>query len=320
MSDTQTPHIPVMLDQVLDHLCPQAGDVVVDCTFGAGGYSHALLQGANCKVIAIDRDPNVLSHVQRLEKQFGKDRFHFTLTEFSQIQSVIQQAGLETVNAVVADLGISSMQIDEGSRGFSFRHDAPLDMRMTPDQGASAADMIADTQVDELTSIFRHYGEERHARRIALAIERERAVQPILRTQQLADIIRDSVPKPYANGAIHPATRVFQALRITVNDELTHIEHLMRDIPACLAPGGRFVGVSFHSLEDGIIKRALKAGHKAPDSPSRYVPLDKEERFSPIWSHISKKPLQPTEQECQNNPRARSAKLRWAVRSKQELN
>lgn len=315
MSNTDSPHIPVMLTPVLEHLALQPGDVVVDCTFGAGGYSRAMLQETDCRVIAIDRDPNVRSVAEDLKKEFAADRFHFALTEFSQIQSVIQSFGYKSVNAVVADFGLSSMQLDDGSRGFSFRYDAPLDMRMSPDKGEGAAAILAQLDEAEMRRIFRDYGEERYAGRIAAAIQRARQENPIETTWQLADIARSAVPAAYAHGALHPATRVFQALRIHVNQELAHIETLMQCVPQCLEPGGRFVCVSFHSLEDATVKRFLKQGHEAAMPLSRYVPEMPDNDAKVIWSKISKKALQPTDIECQNNPRARSAKLRWAFRS-----
>lgn len=309
------PHVPVMLDDVLDALKVQDGHTILDCTFGAGGYSRAILQAAQCRVIALDRDPTVKPYAQKLLDEFGDDRFSFVLTEFSKIYEAIQLLGVPYVDSIVADLGVSSMQLDQVERGFSFRASAPLDMRMTPSLPRTAADIIGEDSLDELTHLFRHYGEERHARRIAKAIELARQETVITDTVQLAELIRNAVPAAYANGAIHPATKVFQALRIQVNDELGHIQELMDTLPRSIAPEGRFVCVSFHSLEDGLIKQGLRTGFKPPQSGSRYLPETKKDIFVPVWSDISKKPLQPTELECQNNKRARSARLRHAKRS-----
>lgn len=314
MSDHK-PHIPVMMQEVLDALQPQDHDVILDCTFGAGGYTRHLLNGCQAHVIAVDRDPNVIPHVESVWDEFGKDRFDFVLTEFSNIDQAIQTLDRQSVTKIVADLGVSSMQLDEGERGFSFRHNASLDMRMDPNLPVSAADLVRDETVQSLTRIFRDYGEERYARRIAMGIDHARQLAPITETVQLAEIVRDSVPGKYANGPIHPATKTFQALRIAVNDELGHIEKLLQLVPTMLDPDGRFVCVSFHSLEDSLIKRALRDGFKAGDRGSRYVPDIKKDEFLPIWSEISKKPLQPSDIECQNNPRSRSARLRWAQRS-----
>ena len=314
MSDN-APHIPVMLDEVIEHLNPQDGDVIVDCTFGAGGYTRALLTASNCRVIAIDRDPNVMGHVNAIENDFGNERFNFALTDFSEISNVIQRAGLNSVDGIVADLGVSSMQLDDTHRGFSFLRNAPLDMRMDSDHSDTAEDLVNSMPVAELRHLIGHYGEERYAGRIATAIDRARMDARITHTVQLADIIRDAVPAQYKNGALHPATRTFQAIRIAVNDELGHIERLLGQIPSLLGSGGRFVCVSFHSLEDGLVKQALRSGYAPDSSGSRYLPEIEKEAFTPIWSKISKKPLQPTENECENNNRARSSRLRWAVRS-----
>lgn len=305
------PHVPVMLREVLGALCPRDGEIYVDATFGAGGYSRAILEAAQCRVYAIDRDPNVSLLADALARDFP-GRFLLLSGCFGDMLSLLADEGVSRIHGIVMDLGVSSMQLDEAHRGFSFKADGPLDMRMSA-EGVSAAILVNTLPEDALADIIYRYGEERHSRRIAAAIVRERAIEPIETTARLAEIVRRSVR---ASGDTDPATRTFQALRIQVNDELGEIERALSAAPHLLHAGGRLVVVTFHSLEDRIVKRFMRP--KA-DVASRHAmaALVQQERDAGLhlFDVKSTKPILPTEAETRQNPRARSAKLRAATRS-----
>jgi 16S rRNA (cytosine1402-N4)-methyltransferase len=296
-------HIPVLLSEVATALEPLAGATIIDGTFGAGGYSRALL-AAGAHVIAIDRDPDAIAAGADLTLAF-KDRLRLVQGSFSRLDEL---AGTE-VDGVVLDIGVSSMQLDEAERGFSFRADGPLDMRMAK-AGTSAADVVNRLKPGDLARIFGFLGEERHAGRIARMIERRRADKPFTRTLDLADAIESHIGRN-PRDKIHPATRVFQALRIFVNDELGELARALLAAERALKSGGKLAVVTFHSLEDRIVKRFI-ADRSGPRSVSRHLP--DAEAPAPTFQKVNG-PIAPTDAEIAANPRARSAKLRVAVRT-----
>jgi 16S rRNA (cytosine1402-N4)-methyltransferase len=295
-------HIPVLLNEVVAALEPCAGAIIIDGTFGAGGYSHALL-GAGATVIGIDRDPDAITAGADLVAA-SEGRLRLVHAAFSDLDSVADQ-----VDGVVLDIGVSSMQIDEAGRGFSFRSDGPLDMRMSQ-RGATAADVVNSYKPEDLTRIFGLLGEERHAGRIARMIEKRRMAKPFTRTLELADAIETHVGR-HPKDKIHPATRVFQALRIFVNDELGELCKALFAAERVLKPGGRLAVVTFHSLEDRIVKRFIADRGTSP-AGSRHLPQTQAQvpTFEKRGGAIA-----PGEAEIAGNPRSRSAKLRVAVRT-----
>lgn len=307
-------HIPVMLDEVLGQLGPRDGAIYIDATFGAGGYTSAILDAAACTVWAIDRDPDAVSAGQSLASAYG-GRLTVLAGRFGEMDSLLEAHGIERADGVVLDLGTSSMQIDTPGRGFSFRLDGPLDMRMEQD-GAQAADIVNTASEYELATIIRQYGEERHARRIARAIVRVRAETPIETTGALAAIVRAAVPRGRPDrDRIDPATRTFQALRIATNDELDEIDRGLAAAEALLAPGGVLVVVSFHSLEDKRVKNFLKTRSGGAPRPSRYLPSGDASAAAPTFDILTRRPLRPGEMEIARNPRSRSARLRAGRRT-----
>lgn len=305
-------HAPVMLTEVLEALEPRDGGVYVDGTFGAGGYSRGILGRADCKVIAFDRDPSVSKHGDLLAEAFP-GRFQLFIAPFSAMDELLTRAGSQGVDGVALDLGVSSMQIDQAERGFSFRFDGPLDMRMS-DEGPTAADVVAELDARALTAIFRAYGEEKKARRAAEAIKREQAQAPITTTGRLADIVRDAVGKN-PKSKIDPATRVFQALRIYVNDELGELLAGLQAAERILNPAGRLAVVSFHSLEDRIVKRFLRNRSGGDARVSRHAPMPDADGPAPSFNLLYRGAEEAGERETDENPRARSAKLRAAIRT-----
>ncbi|APH53674.1 S-adenosyl-methyltransferase mraW [Granulibacter bethesdensis] len=300
-------HVPVLLNEVLETLSPTAGGVFLDGTFGGGGYTRAILDTAEDSTVwAIDRDPAAITRGAALAARY-RDRLHLIQGNFSQMASLLTDRGINALDGIVLDIGVSSFQIDDPDRGFSFRTDGPLDMRMAG-EGTSAADLIARLPEAEIANILYELGEERKSRQIARAIVNARAEEPITTTGRLASIIRCVVP-PDRSG-IDPATRSFQALRIAVNDELGELERALQQATNLLKPGGRLVIVSFHSLEDRIVKRFMNdaAGH-AP-SPSRYDPRGLVARTEPRFRLITSKAVRPGAAEQTANPRSRSARLR----------
>ncbi|MFK7791334.1 MAG: 16S rRNA (cytosine(1402)-N(4))-methyltransferase RsmH [Devosiaceae bacterium] len=304
-------HIPVLLPEVIRAAGPLDGALVVDGTFGAGGYTRGFLeQGA--RVIAFDRDPDAIAAGQALADEY-KDRLTLVEAPFSLIQQELSARDIEAVDAVVLDIGVSSMQLDEAHRGFAFRHDGPLDMRMDKN-GPTAADIVNSWPEADLADLFFLYGEERRSRAIARFICEVRGEWPIKTTRGLASLIEKLMPvrKRGPGPVIHPATRVFQALRIAVNDELGELVGALQGAEQVLAPDGRLVVVTFHSLEDRIVKRFLAdAGQTSRGSRHQPDVTLEVARFEPI----TRRPVVPTDDEMAVNPRARSAKLRVAKRT-----
>jgi 16S rRNA (cytosine1402-N4)-methyltransferase len=297
-------HAPVMLAEVLTALNAKAGETIVDGTFGGGGYTRAILANAECNVIGLDRDPTAVARGKELEATMA-GRFKIVETRFSTMDTL--EIG---VDAVVLDIGVSSFQIDQAERGFSFMQDGPLDMRMGGD-GPSAADVVAQLSEDELTKIFQVYGEEREARRVARAMVNDRVATPYLRTSDLAGLCSRVIGRK-SSDHIHPATRIFQALRIYVNDELGELEMALAAAEAMLPAGGRLVVVTFHSLEDRIVKTFFNDRSKETGG-SRHAPVNTGP--APTFELITRKPLSASHEEVSVNPRARSAKLRAAIRT-----
>jgi len=285
-------HVPVMPAEVLAALSPRPGQIMVDATVGGGGHAHLIAEhlGPTGRLIGLDRDPAMLALARPRLMDYPA-----TLVEsnFDQLRGVLDQLGIEAVDGVLADLGMSSDQLDDAERGFSFQQTGPLDMRLNPAEDEPASSLLKRLSERDLADLFWKYGEERFSRRIARRIVEIRRRTPLETTEQLAELIRRCVPRPRGRQ-IDPATRVFQALRIAVNDELGALERLLADLPSCLKSGGRAVVISFHSLEDRRVKQAF--------------------RDRKVWQVLTKKPIQSSEDELRRNPRARSAKLRAAVR------
>lgn len=305
-------HVPVLLAEVLKAIEPKEGGIYVDGTFGAGGYSTAILEAAPCRLIGIDRDPDAIAGAQPLLEKF-KDRLELFQGRFSQMEEIITSSGHDKVDGVVLDLGVSSMQLDEGERGFSFMRDGPLDMRMGKD-GETAAEIIARLEEKELADIFYRLGEERRSRAIAKAIVKHRQDNEITRTSELAHLVEKVLGRSPKEQK-HPATRVFQALRLFINQELQELVDALHAAENILKPGGRLVIVTFHSLEDRIVKRFItqKTGRAA--RPSRHFPGEIPQEDEPCFQIINRKAVKPKDEEILNNPRARSAQLRAAIRT-----
>ncbi|MBM6595890.1 16S rRNA (cytosine(1402)-N(4))-methyltransferase RsmH [Microvirga pudoricolor] len=303
-------HVPVLLGEVCAALDVKRGGLFVDGTFGAGGYTRAIIDAhPKNSVIAIDRDPNAIAAGEALVARL-KRRLILVPGRFGDLDAVVSAQGFDTVEGVVLDIGVSSMQLDEAARGFSFRHDGPLDMRMEQ-SGPSAADFVNDASEAELADIFYHYGEERRARAVARSIIEVRRRSRIETTRQLADLVA-SIIRQEPNG-VHPATRVFQGLRIAVNDELGELVRALHAAEQVLSPGGRLVVVTFHSLEDRIVKQFFATRTGRVSAGSRHMPSVAQ--AEPSFEAITRGPIAPTDQETARNPRARSAKLRAAART-----
>jgi len=306
------PHIPVLLEAALDGLAVRPGGRYVDGTFGRGGHSRAILSrlGPQGALLAMDRDPSALEAAANLS---GDPRFTFIRERFSRMADTVRQHWPECgVDGVLLDLGVSSPQLDEPSRGFSFQQDGPLDMRMDPGAGSPVSEWLNDADEKSIADTLFLLGEERYSRRIARAIVASRRSAPITRTGELADLVRAAVPR--REPGRHPATRTFQALRILVNDELGELRTWLETIPGVLRPGARLVVISFHSLEDRIVKRAFqgRADASGPRLP-RGLPVVPD-RAAPLLRVVGK-PVRPSPRECERNPRARSAVLRVAERN-----
>ena len=303
-------HVPVLAAEVRELLAVRPGDTVIDATFGSGGHAELLvadLRGRG-RLIAIDRDPTVRPYFERLQRGRGVQA-RFLRGEFSTVlgQLAANEVGAD---AILLDLGVSSMQLDRPERGFSYAVDAPLDMRMDPSSEPSAAELVNGSSERELAAIFRRYGEERYARQIARAIAKRRRKQPFERTGELVELIRASIPAPARFGDGHPAKRVFQALRIAVNDELGELERALPPAVDMLRSGGRLAVIGFHSLEDRIVKRFLRAEERGcvcpPDFP--VCACGRE----PVLRLLTRKAVRPGARETALNPRASSARLRVA--------
>ncbi|HYE43538.1 MAG TPA: 16S rRNA (cytosine(1402)-N(4))-methyltransferase RsmH [Caulobacteraceae bacterium] len=307
---TGAPHVSVLLDEVVQALDPGPGATIVDGTFGAGGYARAFLD-RGAEVIGLDRDPNVQPHADRLAAEFPGG-FRLVRERFSHMADALVSLGVDRVDGVALDIGVSSMQLDEADRGFSFMRDGPLDMRMGQD-GPTAADLVNTTDENDLSRLFWKYGEERQSRRIAHVLVRRRAEQPFERTLDLAEAVEQAVGG--RRGApVHPATRVFQALRIAVNDELGELEAGLEAAERVLKPGGRLAVVTFHSLEDRIVKSFLTERAGRLPSGSRHAP-PVQAGPAPTFELLFKGAQEPSHAEQAANPRARSAKLRAARRT-----
>jgi 16S rRNA (cytosine1402-N4)-methyltransferase len=301
-------HAPVMADAVTAALAPRDGDVLVDATYGRGGYTRALLAAARTRIYAIDRDPEAIAHGDALAQAFP-GRLTMIEGRFGDMDRLLEARGAGPVDGVALDVGVSSPQIDDAARGFSFRADGPLDMRMEK-TGATAADIVNTASEHDLAQTIAALGEERHARRVARAIVAARRQGPIRRTLELAEIVRRVVPR--AKDGIDPATRTFQALRLRVNDELGELERGLAAAERVLRPGGRIAVVSFHSLEDRIVKRFLRA-RSGGEGISRHAPARTPR--APSFDLEGRRPVEPTPAEIARNPRARSARLRVARRT-----
>ena len=303
---TGAPHIPVLLDEVIAALDPQPGDVVIDATFGAGGYTRALLE-RGATVHAFDRDPDAIAAGEAWpETKVDPPRLVLHPHRFSEMAEVMTAAGVARVDGIVMDIGVSSMQLDQAHRGFAFSSDGPLDMRMSQD-GESAADFLNTADEKSIADVLYLYGEERQSRRVARAIV---AARPLETTGELARIVRKALGyKPHDKK--DPATRTFQAVRIHINGELDELSHGLSAAERLLCEGGRLAVVSFHSLEDRIVKRFLRDASSTP-SASRHVPLAAQD--DPVFLQVSKA-IKPGEAEIERNPRARSSVLRHATRT-----
>jgi len=303
-------HIPVLADDVRRLVAVQPGETVVDATFGAGGHAALLAadQRGQGRYIAIDRDPTVQPYFESFKRRFGSLQPRLLRGEFSNVLEGLAANGVEA-DVVLLDLGVSSMQLDVPERGFSYAADAPLDMRMDPSGELTAADLVNGESERELANVFRRYGEERYARQIARAIVRRR---PIESTGELVDVIKSAIPAPARFGDGHPAKRVFQALRIAVNDELGALERALPAAFEMLRPHGRLAVISFHSLEDRIVKSFMREGERGCTCPPDFpVCVCGNE---PVLRAVSRRPLRPTDEEVAHNPRAASARLRVAVK------
>ncbi len=313
LQPSATDHVPVLANEVRESLGVHPGATVIDATFGAGGHAMLLaaeLQGRG-KLIAIDRDPTARTYFERFEKRSGVQA-RLLRGDFGVVLPQLAANGVRA-DAILLDLGVSSMQLDRPERGFSYSVDAPLDMRMDTSQEMTAADIVNEWPERELLTIFRRYGEERYAKQIARAIVRRRQEQPFERTGELVDAIKSSIPAPARFGEGHPAKRVFQALRIAVNDELGSLAAALPAALEMLRPGGRLAVISFHSLEDRIVKQFLREKERGcvcpPDFPVCVCGHEPELRA------IERRPIKPTADELAANPRSASARLRAAVKA-----
>jgi len=308
---TTRSHRPVLLKEVLGILSPTDGATYVDGTFGGGGYSRALLEAADCTVWGIDRDPDAITDNTVLLKAYER-RLHLLEGRFGNMAELLRAQGVTKVDGIALDLGVSSMQLADASRGFSFRKDGPLDMRMEK-VGRSAADVVSQEDAETLSLIFSKYGEERKSRHIARRIVELRTKKPITRTRQLAEIIAGVVKQE--KSGIDPATRAFQALRVHVNDELGEIERGLRAAEILLKPHARIAVVAFHSLEDRLIKTFLRARSVGHAGTYRHRPPEPGPKQAPSFRLLYQRVIQPNAEEIDLNPRARSARLRAAERT-----
>lgn len=298
-------HVPVLLNEVISYLKPTGNETYIDGTFGAGGYTEEVLKTPETKVIAIDRDPAAIKRAEEFTEKYG-DRFTIAENCFSEMKSVAENAGVTSVDGIMLDVGVSSYQIDQPDRGFSYRFDGPLDMRMSG-KGESAADVVAMKNAVELARIFYKYGEEKKSRRVAEEIVKERQENPILTTQHLVEVVSRIVKMKSHEG--HPAMRVFQALRIYVNDELGELEKALEASANLLKPGGKLCVVSFHSLEDRMVKRFFQKQSGQNKKRTGYAVMPVEDAPADFKMPF-KKAIVASEDETRINPRSRSAHLR----------
>lgn len=303
-------HKPVLLDEVVEAMAPKDGDVLVDGTYGGGGYSRALLKAAECQVIGIDRDLDAIERAGRAAEV--EPRLIPVLGHFGEMSAAVHEAGFETVDAITLDLGVSSFQLDEAERGFSFMRDGPLDMRMGQ-SGPSAADVVNQMSERDLAEIIFRLGEEKQSRRIAKSIVQRRLKSPFTTTLDLAGLIEEALGG--RRGArTHPATRAFQAIRMFVNDELGELARALEASETLLNEGGRLVIVTFHSLEDRMVKLFMRDRAGLQGGGSRHMP-QKQEGAAPSFHMPVKKAIEPSEAEIAENPRSRSSRLRVAIRT-----
>lgn len=300
-------HSSVLIHEVLEYLQPKAGEKFLDCTFGAGGYSKAILNSCECEVLGVDRDPTVEVFASSLRDKY-KQRFSFIQADFG---SIADQLKGSQFDGIVLDLGVSSMQIDNAERGFSFMHDGPLDMRMSK-SGMSALEFINQATEQVIADVIYKYGDETASRKIANRIALQRSIEPILTTNVLAKIVRGAIG--FRKSKIDLATKTFQAIRIFINNELEQLEYFLEKVESILAPGGRLVIVSFHSLEDSIVKHFFKENSLKVVAQSKYAKKAPALEAGKWLRIITKKPVSPSDQELKTNVRARSAKLRAAVK------
>ncbi len=306
-------HVPVLLSEVIETLQPAAGDRHIDGTFGAGGYSRAILEAADCQVLAIDRDPTAIAAGAALVAEFA-GRLTLAESAFSRLDDVAAEHGFAPADGVVLDIGVSSMQLDEAERGFSFQKDGPLDMRMSR-AGLSAADVVNGHEEAHIADVLYEFGEEHRSRAVARAIVKRRSERPFERTLDLAEVVSRALGGRRHDQKVHPATRTFQALRIYVNDELGELRRALLAAERCLRPGGRLVVVTFHSLEDRIVKQFLQKRSGAAPKGSRYLPDQSAQFDRPSFQIVNRRSLTSSKGELEVNPRARSARLRAAVRT-----
>lgn len=307
---TDSLHTPVMLSEMLEAIAPRDGGKYLDGTCGFGGYSRAILEAADCSVYAIDRDETSVARVRPMEVAYP-GRFTILCGRFGDMVSLLEAHGVERVDGVVLDLGVSSMQLDEAERGFSFRFDAKLDMRMSQ-SGTTAADIVNEYEERDLATLIKELGEERFARRVARAIVEARQQAPITRTLELANIVRRVVPR--SKDGIDSATRTFMALRLQVNDELGELDRGLQAAETLLVEGGRLVVVSFHSLEDGRVKRFMQTRSRTSQGVSRHMP-EPTNVLPPSFKLVHRRSIAPSAEEARENPRARSARMRVAERT-----
>lgn len=303
-------HVPVMLKEVLQYLAPADNKIYVDGTFGRGGYSRAVLNAADCRVFAIDRDPTAKFFAEKMKNEFG-DRFDFSEGCFGAMQEILEQRGILRVDGIMLDIGVSSPQIDDAERGFSFQKDGPLDMRMG-NGGITAEEIVNSCTEEELADILYRFGDEPKSRKIAKSIVQERQIKRITTTLELRDIIHRALKCGYKKT--DPATRSFQAIRIAVNDELGELERALAAAASMLSASGRMVIVSFHSLEDGIVKEWIKNNTARHQHVNKYRPENITSDNSP-FRLLHKSAISVSEQEADENPRARSARLRAVERA-----
>lgn len=303
-------HIPVLLEEAVSALLPRDGGVYLDGTFGAGGYTRAILSRADAHVVALDRDPTAIAAGAAMADEFA-GRLILRKARFGELDAAARAAGFDALDGIVLDIGVSSMQLDEAARGFSFRFEGPLDMRMEM-SGRSAADIVNEGDEDEIADIIFHFGEDRLARRITRAIVHDRQIKPFTTTAQLAGLIERINPPRF--GQIHPATRTFQGLRIAVNDELGELARALAAAERILKPGGTLAVVSFHSLEDRIVKQFFAERSGRGRARSRLLPGEPAQA-EPTFDCPGAQPVGPAEAEIHANPRARSARLRFGRRT-----
>jgi 16S rRNA (cytosine1402-N4)-methyltransferase len=312
-ADKHPRHIPVLISEVLETLAPKDGETYIDGTFGAGGYTRAILGAANCNVLALDRDPTAVHGAATLIEE-AAGRLKVVESPFSRMEDAVRdELSGRAVDGVVLDIGVSSMQLDDAERGFSFQSDGPLDMRMSS-SGMSAADFVNTAEDEEIANVIYTFGEEHRSRAIARAIVKRREEAPFTRTLELAETVLRVFHGRKVDGR-HPATRTFQALRIFVNDELGELASALSAAEHVLRPGGRLVVVSFHSLEDRIVKKFLTERSGKTSGGSRHLPPESIKSTEPSFRIVNSRPLTPSKGELEVNPRARSARLRAAIRT-----